>query len=61
MIEEIEDDEEETLQASSIGVYFKILEKILTDLDPEYWMKYTGFDGKIDSFEGTATSCSNAG
>lgn len=44
LVEEVEDDEEESLKASNINLYFKIIKKILSDFDAEYWMKYTGFD-----------------
>lgn len=44
-IEDVEENEEETIRSSTVRVHFKILYKILSDLDAEYWMKHTGFDG----------------
>ena len=44
-VEEVLEDDSDTLVASNLSTYAKIIQKILTDLDAEYWMKYTGFDG----------------
>jgi hypothetical protein len=40
------DDETEFLKASTLSTYFRIAKMILDDLDHEYWIKYTGYDGR---------------
>ena len=44
-----DDDRSDHMVASSLSRYFKIMKTLLTDIDHEYWMKYAGFDGRLDS------------